>query len=75
MSDASKSWLWCGRLTCGHVRVVVRRELGEAKIGHLGLEVGIQQDVARLHVAVDDARLAVLQYSTRVERGALAGIL
>ena len=44
----------------GHVRVGVRRELGQPEVGHHGLEVGVQQDVGGLDVAVDDPRVAVL---------------
>jgi hypothetical protein len=47
-------------LTCCHVGVVIRRQLRQAKVCHLGLEVLVQQDVAWLHISVDDARLGVL---------------
>lgn len=53
---------WGAHYSCGDMGVEVAVEgLGQAEIGYLGLEVApVQEDVGRLHIPVDQGRLACL---------------
>jgi uncharacterized membrane protein len=51
-------------LTCADMCVPIICELGQAKVAHLGLELLIQQNVARLHIAVDDLGVDALTKKT-----------
>lgn len=52
--------------TCADMCVPIICEFGQAKVAHLGLELLIQQNVARLHIAVDDLGGDALQKKTWV---------
>jgi hypothetical protein len=53
--------LWGG----GDVRDVEREEAGQPEVGDLDVEVGVEEDVAGLHIAVHDGRLDGVQVGQR----------